>query len=824
MKNKKAFTVVELVIVIAIIAILAAVLIPTFASLIKKANVSKDEQLIRNLNTALATSRAERNNKPHANMTEALEAAEKFGYEVDKINASATDNEILWDQKNDVFCYLNGEKVEYIPESVQQGDKLLKGDYQLWKIYNAKSGAVPAYANQTCSIYLGKDAVLTNALDNNVLKVKVGVDVGKRNDITSIEYSYTPSVTEQAHAAAIIRTNSANTELVVNAPQDTVKHYDSVGMVHVIAVDSTNCYEENGKAAFTQVDSGKYKTTESADVELLFVSNASAVTVEVVPGTVDHAHALDKIAAETLNGTTTGVTFDYDGNDLQASLTDVYHHVENGTQLGFSSNYANNKEKDIVVEAVETAIEKEAVEADESDFWIVCHADAFAGGTGTSGDPYIIKTARQLALLAYKVNTFQTGYASAYYKLDKDIDLCGKAWTPIGTTNGNDTLFFTGHFDGNGKSIIGLTNKGKSDADLGLYSDELSSVAGLAASYGLFGFTQNVNISDLTIKSASIDGSNYFKEAGIIIGMATGSTTMTNCTVDTNSSISGTSKIGGIIGFVNIGTANGGLGGNVTLTNCDFAGTVSVSADRAGAIIGAFCAHQSTEGYNLGHTHLLKDCDSTGTVNSGSYGTGLIGFFYQGTAVNTYGIKTVTFDNCTADTSKFTTTGHVAKYIGRLDSYTTAVIIKNDSYATNIIGDLHSGASLILKVENNIYGYKNNDGNDLLPSLTGNEETYKLGQMITNAPSGSWNEYWKTDRIGELVQKDTLFKIDPSSIDLSTGELKYGAGWYDTHISDFSSYVADGYHVIVPETYAVLETVDNKNNTIYHYIYQVVAD
>ena len=53
--TKKGFTIVELVIVIAIIAILAAVLIPTFASLIQKANITKDTQVIRNLNTAIAT-------------------------------------------------------------------------------------------------------------------------------------------------------------------------------------------------------------------------------------------------------------------------------------------------------------------------------------------------------------------------------------------------------------------------------------------------------------------------------------------------------------------------------------------------------------------------------------------------------------------------------------------------------------------------------------------------------------------------------------------------------------------------------------------------
>lgn len=53
-KKKKGFTIVELVIVIAVIAILAAVLIPTFATMISKANDSADIQLVRNLNAAIA--------------------------------------------------------------------------------------------------------------------------------------------------------------------------------------------------------------------------------------------------------------------------------------------------------------------------------------------------------------------------------------------------------------------------------------------------------------------------------------------------------------------------------------------------------------------------------------------------------------------------------------------------------------------------------------------------------------------------------------------------------------------------------------------------
>ena len=48
LKNKKGFTIVELVIVIAVIAILAAVLIPTFSNVIQKANDSKDLQQFTN--------------------------------------------------------------------------------------------------------------------------------------------------------------------------------------------------------------------------------------------------------------------------------------------------------------------------------------------------------------------------------------------------------------------------------------------------------------------------------------------------------------------------------------------------------------------------------------------------------------------------------------------------------------------------------------------------------------------------------------------------------------------------------------------------------
>lgn len=50
--NKKGFTIVELVIVIAVIAILSAVLIPTFAGITEKAQASKAQQEVKNAYTA----------------------------------------------------------------------------------------------------------------------------------------------------------------------------------------------------------------------------------------------------------------------------------------------------------------------------------------------------------------------------------------------------------------------------------------------------------------------------------------------------------------------------------------------------------------------------------------------------------------------------------------------------------------------------------------------------------------------------------------------------------------------------------------------------
>lgn len=74
MKSRKGFTIVELVIVIAVVAILAAVLIPTFSAIIKRANISSDIQTARNMGVILTAE------KPQ-NAYEAVAALKKNGFE-----------------------------------------------------------------------------------------------------------------------------------------------------------------------------------------------------------------------------------------------------------------------------------------------------------------------------------------------------------------------------------------------------------------------------------------------------------------------------------------------------------------------------------------------------------------------------------------------------------------------------------------------------------------------------------------------------------------------------------------------------------------------
>ena len=253
--RKKGFTIVELVIVIAVIAILAAVLIPTFTGIIKKANISADTQLVRNLNTALAEDKAI--NGEHKTMQSALDAAVEGGYIVARINAKATGNEILWDSVADAFCYLNDGKVEYTPDVT--GKKAKDNEkYKLWKIDSVPSDVF--------STYLYNIGGKTEFND-----VKTGIDVGNET-VTSISYVGNDSAQD-----VVIRTN--NSDLTINAPQDTVAHYNT-GITLFIASIKPDSYHEYGVMNTATIKYGRIVVEKEGYIGEITSENNSNVVVD----------------------------------------------------------------------------------------------------------------------------------------------------------------------------------------------------------------------------------------------------------------------------------------------------------------------------------------------------------------------------------------------------------------------------------------------------------------------------------------------------------------------------------------------------------------
>jgi len=265
---KKGFTIVELVVVIAVIAILAAVLIPTYKDLVNSAHESKDTQLVRNLNTALTSG------EKHETMADALAAAASYGYNVEKINASATDKEILWDSVNDLFCYYDTEDatVSYVPKFEPTAEVK---DYQYWTISDAVSEKFSTY-------YTGTESEV------NTTK---GFDAGT-SSVSVVNYTNSGEAQN-----VVIRTNGGN--LTVNAPLDTIEHYGTANVVDVVEVASES-YHLFGKVAFFKMQTGHAVIETGAYVEVVYKTTAESTITAQENAVINNAVASS--AANVANG------------------------------------------------------------------------------------------------------------------------------------------------------------------------------------------------------------------------------------------------------------------------------------------------------------------------------------------------------------------------------------------------------------------------------------------------------------------------------------------------------------------------------------------
>lgn len=274
--TKKGFTLVELVIVIAVIAVLSAIIIPVTGSIVSNAKETVDKTTVKALNTALAQDEAK--NGARTLYSDVIDAMAEYGYGVDKLTPLSL-GDILWDSQSNTFVlYKDGEEVMRDKGS-SSVDKV-----NLWRVAKNKDDLSPEYSNY-----------LADNFDNKTVSVKTGVDVG--NNTVEVEYIRT----EGAAQSVIFNTNGGG--LTVNAPNDNVDHYGSASYVDIVAV-ANNSYHEFGMAAAVQVAQGRFVAESTAKVIRVHAA-AQNITLEEKEGAVVAEYTKASTVSEIkVNGTT----------------------------------------------------------------------------------------------------------------------------------------------------------------------------------------------------------------------------------------------------------------------------------------------------------------------------------------------------------------------------------------------------------------------------------------------------------------------------------------------------------------------------------------
>ena len=400
---RKGFTIVELVIVVAVIGILSAILIPTFIHLTAKANQAADETLIKNINTVLAMSRAKEGKND--TMHDALDDALDGGFKIENLTPRG-EKDIVWNSDTDQF-----ELHDAAPATTPE---------KYFKIFNSIAAL---QAETKYSTYLHSKESF-----EGTLVVTAGFDAGDNQVIQNIEYRNTSGVRKDVK----IRTNTGN--LLVNGSLDTVSHYGTGKVLTIESVAMTDCYHEYGVFGEAEIQAGKLIVEQPGFVGVLSDSGTAEKAIEV-NGTV-----LDKTDVET--------------------------------EITGSGNTGDIKTIDV-------------------NSFDQFQGLAFACNLGTTFEGYTIR-------------------------LLKDIDMTDKVWVPFGiyverqsTPSGqsvsnialNESKFFMGKIDGNGKKIINLSNEG--------YRTEYThkSTSGTVGSnYGLITLaTGDVGVKDLDITFRLVD-------------------------------------------------------------------------------------------------------------------------------------------------------------------------------------------------------------------------------------------------------------------------------------------------------------------------------
>lgn len=250
-KSRRGFSIVELLIVLAVIAILAAVCIPVFSNVISNADRTAKVASARNLNLVILTELVA-GNAP-SDMSEAVALAICNGCTLGELDASGN-NSLLWDSQRQLFCVYDGVSIEYPGSSGSTEARIADEAHpELWGVY------FDAPKEQRFSIYWASEADFADTLT-------VGFDAGDNKNAFCINFNGT--------SPCVLKTNGQS----INASGE-VHHY---GAADKVTLDNAVYYEYGSVAEITATDSTLTACATSVFAETLSEvrSNVGTVTVE----------------------------------------------------------------------------------------------------------------------------------------------------------------------------------------------------------------------------------------------------------------------------------------------------------------------------------------------------------------------------------------------------------------------------------------------------------------------------------------------------------------------------------------------------------------
>ena len=296
----------------------------------------------------------------------------------------------------------------------------------------------------------------------------------------------------------------------------------------------------------------------------------------------------------------------------------------------------------------------------DAELWTNYAADTFEGGSGTDLDPYLIKTAEQLALLAKLINSGATDpnnagktYSKLSYEVIAPIDATAHQWVPIGNKYSGENVTFYGYFNGGNHEIkTVINNKTNQPGDSDSYTVG-----------GLFGCTRSGSLIENVRLTTVIDFANapLVKNAfmGGFVGASFGAT-FANCHVNVHSSglIRQAIVFGGMIGYSTEGTSlegcsvsgvidgqnnttniggpvMGGLIGrlnaaglkNTKIENCVNFATITQKATGQQVFLGSFIG--KIDG-TAGDLYTVKNCANLGQVIPSANACGTVPYYHVG--------------------------------------------------------------------------------------------------------------------------------------------------------------------------------------------------